>query len=152
MKVYRLTKTQYADDLKGTGAKLFGGRWNNVDWGCIYTAESRALSTLEYAVNINIDFIPRALSICIFEIDETKIHDVSEEVLPGNWKATPAPKSTRDFGTALLKQKIPIIKVPSIIIPEESNYILNPLAADGAFELIDIKDFVFDLRIKTNSL
>ena len=152
MKVYRLTQTKYAKDLNGTGAKLFGGRWNHIDWACIYTAESRALSILEYAVNVNIDFIPRALSMCVFEIDESQVYTLNEKELPGNWKETPSPKSTKDFGTKLLQEKHAIIRIPSIIIPDESNYILNPSGQGSAFEMIEIKDFVFDLRIKMNEL
>ncbi|MDC8001861.1 RES family NAD+ phosphorylase [Aequorivita todarodis] len=150
MKVYRVTKTQYAQDLNGTGSKLFGGRWNHVDSPCIYMSESRALSVLEYAVNINIDFIPRALSLCVFEIDDNQIHTLKEEDLPGNWRETPVPKSTKDFGTKLLKQNHAILKIPSIIIPQEFNYVLNPLAENSRFKLLEIKDFVFDLRIKSN--
>lgn len=150
MKIFRITKTQYAEDLKGTGAKLFGGRWNHIDIPCIYTAESRALSVLEYAVNVNVDFIPRALSICIFEIEENQVYSLQEEELPGNWRQSPAPRSTKDFGTKLLEKKYPIIKIPSIIIPTEFNYILNPFAGNTAFKLIETRDFIFDLRIKNN--
>ena len=150
MKVYRITKTEYAEDLKGTGAKLFGGRWNHIDSPCIYTAESRALSVLEYAVNVNIDFIPRALSLCIFEIDDNRIFTIKEEDLPGNWRDTPAPKSTKDFGTKFLQEKQAILKIPSIIIPTEFNYLINPLAEYSHFKLIETRDFVFDLRIKLN--
>lgn len=152
MNIYRITKTQYAKDLTGTGAKLFGGRWNHSDVPCIYTAASRALSVLEYAVNINVDFIPRALSLCVFEIDESQIFSFKEEDLPGNWRETPAPRSTKDFGTELLQKEHPIIKIPSIIIPQEFNYILNPFAGNTAFELIETRDFIFDLRIKSNDL
>ena len=148
MKVYRITKTKYAEDLSGTGAKLYGGRWNHIDSACIYTAESRALSVLEYAVNINIDFIPRALSLCVFEIDESQVFSFKQEDLPGNWRETPAPKSTKDYGTQFLKSNKPILKIPSIIIPEEFNYIINPQVASLSFKLVEIKDFVFDLRIK----
>ncbi|WP_271423531.1 RES family NAD+ phosphorylase [Aequorivita sinensis] len=148
MKVYRITKTKYAEDLSGTGAKLYGGRWNHIDSACIYTAESRALSVLEYAVNINVDFIPRALSLCVFEIDESQVYSLKQEDLPGNWRATPAPKSTKDYGTQFLKSNKPILKIPSIIIPEEFNYIINPQVASLSFKLVEIKDFVFDLRIK----
>lgn len=150
MKVYRLTKTQYAEDLKGTGAKLFGGRWNHINFPCIYTAESGALSVLEYAVNVNIDFIPRALSMCVFEIDESQVYYLKEEELPGNWQQTPAPKSTKDFGTKLIEEKYAIIKIPSIIIPTEFNYILNPFAGNTAYNLVETRDFIFDLRIKSN--
>jgi len=148
MKVYRITKTKYAEDLSGTGAKLYGGRWNHIDSACIYTAESRALSVLEYAINKNIDFIPRALSLCVFEIDESQVYSLKQEDLPGNWRATPAPKSTKDYGTQFLKSNKPILKIPSIIIPEEFNYIINPQVAGLSFKLVEIKDFVFDLRIK----
>ncbi|QAA82399.1 RES domain-containing protein [Aequorivita sp. H23M31] len=151
MKIYRLTKTQFDDDLKGTGAKLYGGRWNHIDIPCIYTAESRALSILEYSVNVNIDFIPRALSMCVFEIEEDQIYSVKEEDLPGNWKQTPAPKSTKDFGTKLLEEGHSIIKIPSIIIPTEFNYILNPFVGNTAFKFVEARDFIFDLRIKNNA-
>lgn len=147
MKVYRLTQTRYAEDLNGTGAKLYGGRWNHIDTPCIYTGSSRALSILEYSVNINIDFIPRALSICVFEIKEDQIFNLQIEDLPGNWTHNPAPKSTKDLGTELLKSHA-IIRIPSIIIPDEFNYIINPLAKISDFKLLEAKDYVFDLRIK----
>ena len=148
MLVYRLSKTQYAKDLNGTGAKLFGGRWNQIDTPCIYTAESRSLAILEYSVNVNVDFIPRALSICIFEIDESHIKEIKIKDLPGDWKETPATFSTKEFGTKLLEKGTPILKIPSIVIPEEFNYILNPLVDSKAFKLVEVKDFVYDLRIK----
>lgn len=150
MKVYRISKTQYAQDLNGTGSKLFGGRWNHIDTPCIYTSESRSLAVLEYAVSIAIDFIPRALSICIFEIDDRLIHTLKVEDLPGNWQETPAPKATKDYGTKFLKQKHAILKIPSIIIPQEFNYVLNPFAENSGIKLLETKDFVFDLRIKAN--
>lgn len=147
MRVYRLTQSKYAEDLNGTGAKLYGGRWNHIDSPCIYTAESRALSILEYAVNINIDFIPRGLSMCIFEIDDEQIHILDIEDLPENWYYSPAPKSTKDLGTELLKQHA-VIRVPSTIIHDEFNYIINPLAKNINFKLLEAKDYIFDLRIK----
>src|SRR5690554_2851340 len=124
MKVYRISKTEYATDLNGTGAKLFGGRWNHIDIPCIYTSESRALAVLEYSVNINIEFIPRSLSICTFEIDEEHIHEIQRHEIQVDWKETPAPFSTKALGTEKLQNNIPIIKVPSIILPGEYNFIL----------------------------
>lgn len=150
MKVYRISKTEYANDLNGTGAKLFGGRWNQVDTPCIYTSESRSLAVLEYSVNINIDFISDSLSICIFEIDEKQIKEIKPQELPNDWRETPAPYSTKSIGTEWLQNNVPIIKVPSIIIPDEHNYILNPSISQKYFQLIDTKKFTFDLRIKKN--
>ena len=148
MLVYRISKTQYANDLNGTGAKLFGGRWNQIDVPCIYTSESRSLAILEYSVNVNVDYIPRALSICVFEIDESQAKEIKIPKLPGDWREIPAPYSTKDFGSKLLQKENPILKIPSIIIPEEFNYIINPSVNRNHFKLREIKDFVYDLRIK----
>ena len=71
--------------------------------------------------------------------------------LPGNWKQAPSPVSTKDFGTKALKARAhPILRFPSIVVPWEFNYILNPLHPHSPeFKILDIVDFVYDLRIKT---
>lgn len=148
MKVYRLSKSEYADDLDGTGAKLYGGRWNAVGTPCIYTAASRALAVLEFTVNVSIDFLPKNLSMCCFEIDENSVRKVALEDLPLDWKSAPAPLSTKKLGTALLKDGAPVLKFPSVVIPDEFNYILNPLCDKTCFELVAVKAVVFDPRIK----
>jgi RES domain-containing protein len=150
MRVYRIGKTKHANDLTGEGARLFGGRWNHKLTPCIYTSESRALALLEYTVNINIEDIPRALSITTIEIPTIGIKEIEEGQLPGNWKQVPAPSSTKDLGTHLLKasEKL-VLKIPSSVITEEYNYLLNPLHPDSKlFKVVDIRDFVYDVRIK----
>jgi len=150
MIVYRIGKSKYASDLTGEGARLYGGRWNNKLVGCLYTSESRALAVLEYSVNVNIDNIARALSVTTIEIPDRIIRIVNEQDLPGDWRRSPAPFSTKDFGsTLLLTAAEPVIKIPSTVIPDEFNYLLNPLHPDSKnFKIIDIKDFVYDVRIK----
>ena len=150
MKVYRIGKTKHAKDTTGEGSKLFGGRWNHKSIPCTYTSESRSLALLEYTVNINIEEIPRALSIITFEIEPNNIIIIREDQLPGNWKEVPAPSSTKDFGSNLLKRALhTVFKIPSSVISEEYNYILNPLHSQSKdFKIIDIKDFVYDVRIK----
>jgi len=130
------------------GSKLYGGRWNKVGTPCIYTSESRSLAILEYAVNVSIDFIPRALSICVFEIDPQRVHTMAIEKLPGNWRNNPTPLSTKEMGPELFSKDYSILKIPSVVIPEEWNYILNPMIEKPCFKLVEVKDFVFDLRIK----
>lgn len=151
MLVYRIGKTKHANELTGEGARLNGGRWNHKLTPCSYTSESRALALLEYSVNINIDDIPRTLSFTIIEIPDSNILELAIADLPGNWRESPAPPSAKDFGTALLKDAAyPIIKVPSVVIPEEFNYLLNPLHRDSAnFKITAVKDFIYDTRIKT---
>ena len=150
MLVYRIGKTRYATDLSGEGARLYGGRWNHKLTACIYTSESRALAVLEYTVNVNIEAIPRSLSITVIEIPSSSIFTLTENKLPGNWKESPAPAATKDFGTQLLKAaKTAIIKIPSAIISQECNYLLNPAHINSkAFKIVEVSDFVYDVRIK----
>jgi len=70
--------------------------------------------------------------------------------LPPNWQELPAPEETKLFGTALLQEKsVLAIRVPSIIIPTEYNFILNPSAKNFAsVKIIDIQSFKLDKRIK----
>ena len=150
MLVYRVGKTKHADDLSGEGAKIYGGRWNHKSIACLYTSESRALALLEYTVNINIEDIPRALSITTIDIPSDEIDSITEASLPGNWKETPAPFSTKKFGTHLLRNsKKSIIKIPSSVITEEYNFILNTDRIKSKdFKIVEIKDLIYDVRIK----
>jgi RES domain-containing protein len=150
MLVYRIGKTKYAKDLSGEGARLNGGRWNHKLVPCTYTSESRALALLEYTVNVNIEDIPRALSITTFEIQDSQIQLLTEADLPGNRRQIPAPSSTKDFGTALLRSlNYSVTGIPSSILPNEYNYLLNPLHPNSRnFKIADIADFAYDVRIK----
>ncbi len=152
MVVYRIGRTKYANDLTGEGARLNGGRWNHKLTPCVYTSESRALAILEYTVNVNVDDIPRALSISTINIPEINILEITIAELPGNWGAAPAPSSTKDFGTQLLKKaEFAIIKIPSAVLPDEYNFLLNPLPKGSSeFSIVDVQDFVYDVRIKLN--
>lgn len=150
MIVYRLGKTKFAADLTGEGARLNGGRWNQVLTACVYTSENRSLAVLEYTVNTNIDDIPRALSLVALEIPDTSMDIYTEAQLPGDWKAAPAPASTKDFGTNWLKAaKNLVMKVPSTVVPEEWNIIINPLHPGiKDCKIVSTRDFVYDVRIK----
>lgn len=150
MMVYRVGRTRYARDLEGEGARLHGGRWNHPLTACIYASESRSLALLEYTANVNIDDIPRALSVTTFEIDPAFLLDLPASALPGDWKNAPAPASTKDFGTALLrKADYGIIKIPSAIMEDEFNYLLNPLFRTAlVYSIQSVRDFVYDVRLK----
>jgi len=150
MVVYRIGRTRFSKDLSGEGARLNGGRWNHILTPCVYTSESRALAVLEYTVNVNIDDIPRSLSITTIEIPDAGIRKLTVGDLPVGWRESPAPSSTKDFGTILLNlMEALLIKIPSTVIPQEFNYILNPRhAAAKTFTIVSVEDFVYDVRIK----
>ena len=150
MLVYRLCRTKYARDLSGEGSRLRGGRWNHKKTSCVYCSSSRSLAILEYTVNINIEEIPRSLSIVTIDIPDESIYCPAISKLPGDWKDSPTPSSTKNFGTALLsKNQYAVLQLPSVIIPQEFNYILNcmhPLREK--FEIKEVSEFIYDTRIK----
>src|SRR6476469_6631200 len=116
MIVYRISSSKYANDLTGEGARLHGGRWNHKLTPCLYSAATRALAILEYSVNVNVDDIPRALSIVSIEISATSMLTLEPAQLPGDWRQAPAPPSAKDFGTALLKlNEYLAIQIPSAV-------------------------------------
>ncbi|WP_129714500.1 RES family NAD+ phosphorylase [Pedobacter sp. SYP-B3415] len=150
MRVYRLSKSKYRGDIEGVGAKLYGGRWNFEGTPCIYTSSSRALAVLEFAVHSALELIPRALHMTTYEIDASQFLKFDEPDLPGNWKKMPAPVSTKKFGTRYLNNKeLAGICVPSILVPEEYNYLINPESLQMRLvTVIDTTDFVFDTRLE----
>ena len=150
MHVYRIGRTKYARDLSGEGARLYGGRWNHKLTPCIYTSESRALAILEYTVNVNVEDIPRRLSLSTFELPDKSIHQLATSILPGDWMNSPPPGSAKDFGTAFLQKKSHlVIKVPSVVLPAEYNFLINPMHKHiGKVILVSVDDFVYDIRIK----
>src|SRR3954471_20359604 len=150
MIVYRLVRKKWANDLSGEGARLYGGRWNHVGTPCLYTSESRSLAVLEYTVNINIDDIPLSLKLVTIEIPDNAIGTIAANQLPPNWNTSPVPAAARTFGTNLLKTNADLtFRMPSVIIPREFNYVINPLhRRKSEIKIIDIEDFVYDARIK----
>ena len=150
MKVYHVGSQKYAAQLTGDGAKLHGGRWNNIGTPCIYTSESIALSVLEYAANVSIDLMPASLAITVFFIPEKSWREISLDDLPAKWQRTPVDAETKLFGSEFLDNaKYLALKVPSAVIPMEYNYILNPMHADfKKVKIKEIRPFTFDTRIK----
>lgn len=130
MLVYRISRKIYANDLSGTGAALYGGRWNPRGISILYTAGSISLSCLEYLVHNYHIMNPK--DICLSKIYIPK-HDLIEEVskkrLPNDWKQKSyEPLSTQQIGLDFFQRNESyILKVPSVVVPDEFNYLLNPL-------------------------
>lgn len=147
MIVYRISKDEYASSLDGEGAFRFGGRWNSKGTRALYTSGSVALASLEVLVHTDGVPIRKGLSLVALEIPD----DIPIEVpiLPDNWDSKPAIQGTRELGDMFFKNKNSFgIKVPSVVIPEESNYILNPLHDEfSKINVLSKRPFVYDSRL-----
>jgi RES domain-containing protein len=146
MRLWRLAKAIYPQ-LDGEGARLFGGRWNSAGTAMIYTASSLALAVVEALVHLNPDQIPDDLM--AFEIDIPD--DISTELLsplPKNWRKTPAPSACQRAGDTWIRSgRTAILIVPSAVIPNEKNYLLNPKHEDmGKVRVVRRERFAFDGR------
>ncbi|MBO9203977.1 MULTISPECIES: RES family NAD+ phosphorylase [Niastella] len=126
MQLYRIGKTKHAHDLTGVGAKMNGGRWNYLGVPCIYLSESRALSLLEYSRHTSLETMPPALSYITFDVPEHSIRTFQVSDLPVNWLQRPYSKENRDLGSLLLAEADHLLfKIPSPIIEQEYNFVLN---------------------------
>lgn len=150
MLLYRITRCIYANDLSGTGARLYGGRWNNIGRAMVYLASSRSLATLEALVHLPTAIIPD--DFCMVAIDAPEdIFEADTRMFPPNWNDYPEPEILKRTGDYFLKQNEHLLmKVPSAIVQEEFNYLLNPLhpKANGV-KIIHSEPFTFDKRLLT---
>jgi RES domain-containing protein len=149
MVLYRITKCGYAADLSGTGARLYGGRWNSEGKPMLYLASSRSLAVLEVLVHLDPLIIPGNYCLVEIEVPDDKITTVKVEQLPEDWRDISGPIILREFGDAFLKkQEHLLMKVPSSIVPAEYNYLLNPLHPDSFnVKLLKREPFGFDRRL-----
>ncbi|QKJ28638.1 RES family NAD+ phosphorylase [Mucilaginibacter mali] len=148
MLLYRITRCTYAKDLSGTGARLYGGRWNNIGRAMVYTASSRALATLEALVHLPTAIIPD--DFCITTIDAPEdIFEADMSLFPPNWNVYPEPEILKRTGDFFLKQNEHLLlKVPSAIVKQEFNYLINPLHARiSEVKVLETEPFTFDERL-----
>ncbi len=150
MFVYRIAKKDVVKDLTGTGAKLFGGRWNNKGTAVVYTSETRALATVEFLVHVSLSNAPRGLMIATIEIpDSIAPEDVPRGSLPRGWRDYPPPRQVADLGAQWAKSgKSLLLRVPSAVVEQEYNILINPLhSAMPRVVLKEVAAFEFDKRL-----
>lgn len=115
-----------AQAFTGGGARRFGGRWNSIGTAVVYTASSISLAALEMLVHLETDAVLARYSVVPVEFEDSLVSEI--KTLPPNWRDDPAPDSTRKIGDAwATRAESVVLSVPSAIVPQERNYILNPL-------------------------
>ena len=148
MLVYRIALAKYSNQLIASGR---AARWNPNDVEMIYTASSRSLACLENVVHRDRFGLSMVFNILTIECpDYIKIKTIRLKDLPANWIDFDQMKITQGIGEKWTKDsESAILQVPSSIVSEEINYLINPKHPD--FKLIKIvktQPFVFDTRIK----
>lgn len=148
MVLYRITNAKYADDLSGNGARLYGGRWNSEGKPMVYLASSRSLAVLESLAHLVPTNIPNDFLILNIEVPDDFL-EIPENVLPDNWNEYPEQHIVKQIGNSFLQRNEHLLlKVPSALVPEEFNYLLNPLHPKATkVKIINKAPFRFDDRL-----
>ncbi|MEZ0484041.1 RES family NAD+ phosphorylase [Fibrella aquatica] len=148
MEVYRITRAIYTDKLVASGGVA---RWNTRGRFVIYTAGSRALACLENVVHRSGEGLQELFRVMVINVpDVLPVEVVSLAELPMDWADYQNYDICQQIGEQWLKRGIaPVLRVPSAIVPQEWNYLLNP--AHSSFtqiELLRTEAFAFDPRLK----
>ncbi|MFN7928094.1 MAG: RES family NAD+ phosphorylase [Blastocatellia bacterium] len=153
MQVWRISKAKYAATAySGEGARLEAGRWHQAGHRVVYASASAALAALEILVHTASDLLPRTSYVAIpADIPEDlPRQQLTVADLPPDWQATPAPPTLRALGMQWLQAgETALLAVPSVIVPFEWNYLLNPLHPDfSSIRLGSPQAYRFDPRLK----
>lgn len=134
------TLTYGADDLSGQGALIAGGRWNDIGSPVVYLSSSIALAALETLVHLGASGLPLNRYLVRIDVPDSiwnKRQVVSDP--PIGWDAIPPSRTSIHAGEAWLRSRASaLLEVPSVVVPEEHNVLLNP-AHPAAKSIVAIK-------------
>ncbi len=152
MIVWRICKERSAATaFDGEGARRYPGRWNHKGVPVVYCAGSLALASLELFVHLDADDWPdRIVSISAEVPDDLLTETLEPKTLPRGWRGIPAPVALQDLGSdwAHSSRGVALV-VPSAIIPNERNVLLNPKHADMTRVIAHPPEpFTFDPRLR----
>lgn len=124
---WRITSHRNEDAVSGEGARLFGGRWNRPGLAAVYASEHLSLAVLESLVHLDTDTPPRTRWVIRIELSEDlPVHRVQTSSLEAGWEAVGSPACARAGNAWLDQGDGAVLLVPSALVPEEQNVILNP--------------------------
>lgn len=145
-----------ADDLSGQGAERSGGRWNERGTPMVYASSSCALACLETVVHLA-GGLPLPLNRYLVRIDippalwaARTVFDAAQMV---GWDAIPAGRVSLAWGRAWAHAGASVLaQVPSAIVPEESNLLINPLHPQaGTLRARKLRRWQYDPRVRRKS-
>jgi RES domain-containing protein len=151
MELYRITQGQFADDLSGNGSRLFGGRWNSEGLFALYSSVSRSMALLETLAHTPAKMLDtKNYQLITLAVPDSIVPEkILLSTLPMYWDAPDTRSFTKRLGDKFLTDKISLLlSVPCVLIPEEVNYIINPLHKDmRKVKIIHKRRIYFDRRV-----
>jgi len=150
MLVYRICISKFADNLNPSG---IAGRWNMNGQMVLYASESRALAALEQLANRSGLVFNSIYKIMIINLPDksNKIRLYNYEKLPSDWRRISGYGKLQGIGSNWYNNSESLIlKVPSVLIPQEYNYIINTSHPDfhSNVRLVNTEQFDWDKRFE----
>jgi RES domain-containing protein len=146
---WRLVKKRHAGSaFDGEGARRFGGRWNSPGTSVVYASETRALCLLEVLAGLRSVTPLQAYVVIPATFDDAVLADLPAERLPAAWRQSPPHPNTQRIGDEWAdRQQSAVLRVPSVLVPDEFNYLLNPAHSDFArIEIGAAEELTIDSR------
>lgn len=147
------TPSYQAADLAGRGAEATGGRWNRTGTPVTYLSTSRALACLETLVHLPGGGPPLPLNRYLVQVDVPAAAWAGRTILDPNtlvaWDAEPAGMASLDWGAAWVRAgRTLLAEVPSVVVPEETNVLLNPRhPGAAAVRATTVRRWTYDVRL-----
>jgi len=145
--VFRITTKRWAGILTASG---YPARWNSKGTHIIYTASTRALACLENLVHRSGEGLNQQFRITeIFIPDHITIKQISKAKLSDGWHQMNSYHHCQKIGDEWIEDAESLLmKVPSSIIRDESNILINPHHPEfSTIEVQNITPFSFDDRL-----
>jgi RES domain-containing protein len=145
------TPNYQAHDLSGKGAEVSGGRWNRPGTPLVYTSTTRALACLETVVHLGAGSLPLNRYLVAIELPQA-LWDAAAVLDPATlvgWDAEPAGQASLAWGEAWVRGNSSLLaRVPSVIVPEEHNVLINPRHPDaGQLQAVKQRRWLYDARL-----
>ena len=145
------TREYRADDLSGAGAAKVSGRWNSIGKATVYTSRSVALAYLESLALLGGEAPRNRFLIRISVPDRIWERALwgKEKDLPRTWRAEPSGQASTQFGDKwLVAGKSALLCLPSVIVPEDTNVLINPAHIDANHITVKVhRQLLYDPRL-----
>lgn len=149
-RLWRVVKRKHATTaFDGKAAQRFGGRWNSPGKRAVYASATRSLAVLEVLVHLDVGRPAPRLTAFTFDIDDPLVERLPIARLPRHWRTSSGLLVTQRIGDEWLASGHALaLAVPSAVVPEESNYLLNPThPAFGGLRFGRALPFLLDPRL-----
>lgn len=147
---WRIVKARYAATaFTGESARRNGGRWNSPRTALVYTSQARSLALLEILAHLGSPAVLTSYVLIECRFDPGLVIPLQRAILSKNWQTFPSPPALQVLGDQWVKLgHSAVLEVPSVLVPQESNYLLNPAHADfRKIEILDPVPFRLDMRL-----